>query len=463
MISLSSRLALSRLTTNRTGLDALAVLAFAITSWLALTVAGGTSMFISRAENPPQPFIEAHQASEMPNSATAMAQMYPALAAIACAILVIPILTLGGAAARLGASGRARRLAALRLIGMTGGEVILMSVIETLVLAAIGVVVGAVLWLVSLPAWSAIAFLGEAIHPAEMLMPAWVAASVVAVILLLAALSTVIGLQRVRISPLGVARRETTAALKWWRLAAFVVAGAVFYIVARGFELMTAALVGFLVMGGFIALLVLGINLVGPLVIQLVARPFARTKSPSRLLAMRRLISDPKGAWRNVSAVALLGVVAAFTLAMPQDMADAEPLLALQFGDVRTGAMITLAIGLVLAAASTLINQASATVDRAEQTIALTRMGTPRSVFARARVSQVMLPLVTTLLVSIPVGLLMSMPFMTPAAEVVNSTAAGIATVGGVILAGVALSLLAAWACGPIEDRILRADYRPND
>lgn len=460
MIALSSRLAMSRLTENRSGLDGLALIAFVVTSWLALTVAGGTWMFFTRGNNPPQAFLDAAAQTDTPLSPVALASMYPSLAVIACAILVVPILSLGGAAARLGASGRARRLASLRLIGMTGGEVILMSVIESLVLAALGFVIGAVLWAVSLPLWTAVGFMATPIEASEMVLPWWGIVGLALIILVLAALSTIIGLQRVRISPLGVARRESTRKLTLWRMIVAAVAVGLFYWFTRGFNIMGASIGVFIAMGAFLALVVATVNLVGPLVIQLAARPFAQTSNPGQLLAMRRLIADPKAAWRNVAAVALLGLIAAFTISVPRELSEGEAVFMIQFADIRTGAMITIAIGLVLAATSTLINQASATVDRADQTIALTRMGTQRHVFTQARIGQVLLPMMVTLAVSIPTGLVLALPMMTQMADLSVSS---FAMIIGVIVAGVVLAVGAALACSPIESRILATDYRPND
>ncbi|THJ68601.1 hypothetical protein E8P82_01450 [Arthrobacter echini] len=459
MIALSTRLALSRLRENRSGLDVLAVLAFAVTAWLALTVAGGTTMFVQRADDPPAVFRDAVTGFGF-GAPGELALGYVFLAAIACAVLVVPILGLGGAAARLGASGRSRRLSALRLIGMTGSEVVLMSVVESLVLAALGIIAGTMIWAVSLPGWTAVSFLGENLHAAEMLVPWWVAAGVIALILLLAALSTLLGLQRVRISPLGVARRETPPALKAWRVAALVLGIVAFVVVSRSFDVLNSDLGGFLIIGGFLAAVVFAVNLVGPWVIQLVARPLTRTKNPAALLAMRRLAAAPKAAWRNVSGLALLGLIAAFTVVMPKDLTDADPISAILLPDIRTGAMITLAIGLVLAATSTLINQASATVDRAQQTVALNRLGTPAAVLAGARLRQVLVPMATTLAVSIPAGLVLALPFLTQAADISYQN---IALLGGVLLTGVLLTVAAAAACGPIEKRILTTAYRRND
>lgn len=464
MLALSSRLAWSRLSTNRSGLDVLAVMAFAITNWLGLTVAGGTWMFVGRSQNPPTAFVEAAQMLPGERTAAEFAQTYPALASIACAILIIPILSLGGAAARLGAGGRARRLAALRLIGMAGAEVVLMSTVESLVLAGIGAVFGGILWSVALPAWGLIGFLGEPIDPSEMLMPWWVATGVIAVILVLAALSTVLGLSKVRISPLGVARRESGPALKWWRVIAVIASLIAFGFVSYRIDPVDAPLFGILIVCVFMVIVVGTLNLVGPFVVQTIARPLARTKRPSRLLAMRRLIADPRAAWRNVSAIALLGLITAFTVAMPQEPSEGtNELFMIQIQDIRTGALITMAIGLVLAATSTLINQASATVDRADQTVALTRMGTPRQVFSRARLAQVVMPMLATLGISIPMGLVLSTPYITQAASIAHDLVGTITILGGIIVADILVFVAAAYACGPIEDRILKADYRPND
>lgn len=459
MIALSTRLAISRLRENRSGLDLLAVLAFAVTAWLGLTVAGGAYMFVQRSIDPPVAFRDA-AADFGPVDPTELAQMYVFLAVIACAILIVPILGLGAAAARLGASGRSRRLSALRLIGMTGGEVVLMSVLESLVLAAIGVLAGTAVWAASLPGWGAVAFLGESIHVGEMVMPWWVAGGVIMLILVLAALSAFLGLQRVRISPLGVAHRETPSALKAWRAAVLVLGIAAFIVVSQSFNVMTSDFAGFLVVGGFLAVVVFAVNLVGPWVIQLAARPLIRTRKPAALLAMRRLVAAPKAAWRNVSGLALLGLVASFTIVMPKSLAESDPIMEIEVSDMRTGAMITLAIGLVLSATSTLINQASATVDRGQQTIALSRLGTPGRVFAGARLRQVLMPMATTLAVSIPAGLVLAIPFLTQAADL---SFGNIALLAGVLLAGVGLTMAAAAACGPIEARILSSDYRRND
>ena len=461
MIALSTRLALSRIKTNSSGLDLLAITAFAVTTMLALTVAGGTSMFVDRFDSPPQALFDMTSDNRYSYwSAEEFAQTYVFLAATACAILVVPIFGLGGGAARLGASGRARRLASLRLIGMTGGEVVLMSVIESVVLTLAGAALGTVLYLSSLPLWQFVSFHNESIATSEMIAPWWVIAAVIVFIVLLSALSTAIGLQRVVISPLGVARRETPKALQFWRVIAFIGAVAVFIVASRTFNLRESDALLIAAISGMLLLILFTVNLIGPWIIQLVARPFTRTSSPSTLLATRRLVAQPREAWRNISALAFIGFIAAFVSGMPKVPDD--PIYNLQITDVGTGATITLLIGLIVAATSTLINQASFTVDRADQTVALTRMGTPRRVLNRARHRQVLLPLIVTLGIVIPLGFL-TLYAMVATTPDFSMEMSGIPTLVGALAAGFVLCLAAASASQPIETKILTSDYRRND
>ncbi|MGO1510105.1 MAG: FtsX-like permease family protein [Actinomycetaceae bacterium] len=462
-LTLAPRLAVARMRGAKAGatLDVLAVVAFAVSSFLALTVVGGTWMFVTRWRETPQAVMDTLQlpAAEL----AGQLQMYVVLAAIACALLVLPVLGLGAAASRLGARGRSRRLASLRLIGMTGGEVVTMSVVETLVQAVLGTVVGGALWFLSLPLWQAVSFQGVPIGAGEMRVPLWLGAATVAAVLLLAALSTVVGLQRVRISPLGVAAQQVPARLKAWRLLAMVVAVAAFVALSQSFgEFITASeLVGYGVLLGMMLLVIGALNLVGPWVLQLVARPMAVTSSVPRLLAARRIVDDPRAAWRNVSAVALLGMVAAFATLMPtsQNAIGNEPADIALAGDLQTGVVITLAVGLVVAATSTLVNQASSVVDRTDESVAMDRAGTPREMFAATRRHQVLLPLVLTLAISIGVGVLLSVPFLAYS----SPGTTGILMVAVTVVVGLLLTLAAAEACRPLQSTVLSTTQRKND
>ena len=77
----------------------LTLIAFATSTGVLLTVLGGLGAFSAR-----------NGSGE-----------YVLLAQIATVILVVPVVTLGGAAARLAVARRDQRLAALRLVGATSG------------------------------------------------------------------------------------------------------------------------------------------------------------------------------------------------------------------------------------------------------------------------------------------------------------------------------------------------------
>lgn len=453
VLNLAPRLAMERIRATKGAgvLDAMAVLAFTVSSWLALTVTGGTWMFFQRWRiddvlTDPQ-WLD-------------IAPAYVGLAAFACALLVIPVLGLGGGAARLGARGRAHRLASLRLIGMTSGEVVKMSVIETLVQAVAGVVLGSVIFVASLPVWHLLEFQMQPIGAGEMLLPWWLWLAVAGAVLLLAVASTVLGLRRVTISPLGVARDQTPRRLKAWRLVTVVVLVLGFLVYSRFADL--ATLMGLVVVVALLSIVIGSINLVGPWLLQLVARPSARTARVPRLLAARRILDDPRGAWRNVSSVALLGFVAGFVVPMPITTtgATSDAYSEAFVRDVQTGVAITLAVGLVLAATATLITQASQVFDRAPESIALERMGVPASVHISVRRSLVLVPLAVALGTSVPLGLLLS-SLMATGTD--SSPAVGVSLLAATIAVGFLLSLAAAEACRPLQSGVLGEQRRRND
>src|SRR5690606_22997759 len=123
---------------------------------------------------------------------------------------------LGGAAARLSARRRDDRLATLRLLGATTATVARLTVLEAAAVAASGALVGVGGYLVLGPFVQLIPFRGERIGAAFWLAP-WVVACVVVAVTLLAALSAVVGLRQVSISPLGVRRRQDAPRAGWVR------------------------------------------------------------------------------------------------------------------------------------------------------------------------------------------------------------------------------------------------------
>ena len=251
---------------------------------------------------------------------TSQAVSYQLLTAVATVLLAVPLLVFGGAAARLTVARRDQRLAALRLIGATPRQVVAMTTAEAVLTGAAGAVVGAAAYGLSIPLISGIPLGGGAWYTSDLWVGVLPLLAVLAGVPLLVGVSALAGLRRVVVSPLGVARRQTPAAMRVVRVLVFLAILAGFAVAGkRG-----AAFFLFFLGASFLALAV-----IGPWVVGLLGRIVAGTaRSPQRLLAGRRLVDDPKSAWRTVSGVVLTGFVAGFLSLAPAISAhggDAHP------------------------------------------------------------------------------------------------------------------------------------------
>lgn len=372
-------------------IDLMAIAAFTVSSWLLYTVLAGLNVFVRRGDAPPATFLAA-----LGDGAALGAQSLPiwtTIAACAAILLLVPVLTLGAAAARMGALGRDRRLSTLRLLGVSGGQVVLLSTLETMLAALGGALLGLLIYLASLPAWAAISFQATPLSAAEMLLPAWALAAVAGAVVLLAGISSLGGLARLRISPLGVARRQPRPALRAWRFLVLPAAVIGWLMAAPMLTVASDFAVGVSIILVGLAMFMGVINLFGPWLLQFIGHLLARSGRPSRLIAGRRLLADPKGAWRSVSGLAFVGFTGGAMVSVP-DLAkyETDPLVGILAGDLRTGTYLTLAIAFVVAAASTLLNQASAVLDRRRELQRLANLGVPASLHNRTRLVEVIVP-----------------------------------------------------------------------
>lgn len=464
-LTMASNLAIARIRNARGNalLDVFAIIAFAVSSWLLLTTLGGVWMFYNRQDSLSDLLLE-HKGLD-PFFTDGLGTMYFFLAIVALGLLIIPLLGLGSAATRLGANGRARRLASLRLIGVSAAQVNLMTLVETLLQALVGFAIGLTIYLVTLPAWSTVKFTDIHLGGTEMLLPWWgfLGAFVLVVVITLA--STVIGLRRVSISPLGVSRRETPAALKHWRIIGLVVMIPVASYLMRNtnLESQIEQIIGIALawVGLFLA-----VSLAGPLFIQVASRPFARTGNPARLLGARRVIDEPRAAWRNISAISLMALIAsivvfALNMSMVGDP-DAQALTEIMLhrilsADIVKGVVIALGIALALGATSTLIQQAADVFDREDESRALVKMGFPPSTLLKARLWQVMPPLALMLTVTIGVGAMIG------GASQTTPRAENLFLLVAMIIAGVVLTFVSVLATAPIQSALLKENTRKND
>ena len=469
-ISFASQLATARLRMRQGAalLDSFAVTAFAVSSWLTLTTLGGVWMFWQRMPHVEKNIAHVLGDPEAIQYLKGLGAMYMALAFIALALLTVPLLSLGMAAARLGAQGRAKRLASLRLVGMTAWQVQKVSLIETLVQYVIGFAVGFVLYVGSLPGWQALSFQGKKIEMSEMLLPWWGVLVTIVFLAVLAALSTLLGLVRVSISPLGVARRFSPRALKLWRFVFLgaVVTAAIAIFMRINTHYLANTRDAILAIGAAMALVIVGVSIAGPLFIQLTARFGLLTSNGAKLLAARRVIDDPRAAWRNVNATALMGLVTAqivsggfFTISSPVDNTQ-RTLEEITRHDVTAGVFIVFAFTLVLGAVSTLIHQASDVFDRAPEQRALVNAGVALGVFSATRFRQVMWPYIVTTLFAVVIGVLPGLAYTIFGGHPISSDMKWLAIM---VTLGTLITLAAAALTIPIERRVLTIQARRND
>ena len=243
-------------------------------------------------------------------------RMYESLARVATVLVIVPLLVLAASAARLSVSRRDQRLAALRLIGATPGRVAAMTAAEALLTGAAGALLGAVGYAVLLPPVASLPLAGGAWYPADLWIGALPLPAVMAGVVALVVVSARAGLRQVVVGPLGVARRSRSRGASVVRAVVFVAVVAGYGWISKEYGSDDSlALYAF-------AAVFLALAVIGPWVVRLLGRIVtALAKRPATLLAGRRLLDDPKAAWRIVSGLTLAGFVAGFFALLTLDAA----------------------------------------------------------------------------------------------------------------------------------------------
>jgi hypothetical protein len=418
-------------------LIALPIIGFGVVTALLLTVIGGAQSFWAWTDD--------------------MAPVYQALAAIALVLLVVPLMSLGGAAARLSARRRDERLSTLRLLGVSPAGVTMSTVVESALLAGAGAVAGLLGYLASTPLIGLIPFRGEALgFSAVLLSPAIVGAVIVGV-LALAAISAMLGLRQVVISPLGVRMRTTVSKVHWIRAVIAVLVLAIAFGVISVFPSVAAFVATVAVLCGMFAAGLAVLNLVGPWVLRVTASgQLRRAERPERLLAARLVLDSPKAAWRQIGGVAMTSFIAVFagtgvSLLTVMGASDADAELAI---DMRTGLIITLVGSFLMVAASVGVNQASDVLDQQELHRSLHHLGMRLDTVDRARRRAIMSPLLITALGSSVCAGVLVLPLMGLA---VITAPASILTIAAVVALGIGIVWLTTRATRPLLARSFAA------
>ena len=349
----------------------LAIIAFAAATTIFLTVLGGVHGFIWRASadhtvacafdfgacRPDTVAAWKRQISD-PTSLAQFSTAYVALAVFACMLLVVPFVALAGSAARLAASRRDARLAALRLAGATTGQVVRLTALDAAGQALIGALIGIAGYCALMPAVMLIPFQEQRFTFEQLWVGPLALVITLAGVAILALISSLVTLRRVAITPLGVTSRTATALPSGTRMVLFVVVVVVAMIVFKNPAMLAQAgqAVMYGVIIGFMLLCFALVNLIGTWVITARAKAKAkRPKDAATMIAMRRILDNPKRAWRNVSGIALAVFIAGITsicgfFGSAAVVDDANDPFTVFIRDIGTGGILTLVFAAVLAA-----------------------------------------------------------------------------------------------------------------
>ncbi|MCS4484998.1 ABC transporter permease [Gleimia sp. 6138-11-ORH1] len=383
----------------------LTIIAIALPHAVLLAVISGVLMFQNRNAHPSNEFMETGP--------------HLALAFFAATLLIIPALSMGAAASRLGLTRKARTLATLRLIGITPAIARGAAVIDTLYQTTLGIILGSFLYLGTLPIWTLISFQAEPISPSEMWMGILPLLLAGLGMLILTGFSALIAMQQVAITPLGVIRQNNVSRINKWSLILAAIFFGSWFILAP-MTLQAGIAVGLTIIIFFLAGSIMLLNLLGVAAVTILGKIIARqAKSAEGVLAGRRLAANPKAVWRSFGALGFVSFIVGVTLPAFYSLysisakENVRPEELIILADISTGIILTMLISSVLAAMSTAMQQAIRALDSASQRKALEKMGAPRGYWLRSRRYEVGYPAVMIIGGATILGLAFSAPLMT--------------------------------------------------
>jgi hypothetical protein len=357
--------------------------------------------------------------------------------ATALIMLTIPVLLFVGQCARLGAPGRDRRLAAIRLAGATPGQGRLIAAVESGAATLLGTVLGLIVYLVGRRTFDAPDAQGLRPLPTDVL-PAWpVLAAIVFGLPLLAVLVASLLLRKVVVSPLGVVRHTRDRAPRPWPGLLIVLGVAVYaglsptlqYLDRHAVAVPSWSILAALFLGGLAA--AIGVATGAAWISYTVGRILGRfARRPATILAGRRLQLDPWAGSRSLAALltaVLFGagaswMTASFRLQQQlqaaqdkrmQELAGRPYIVANDQFYTRAMQLVGYAILVAgaIAAAGLAVAVITAIVDRRRSLAALTASGVPRSVLGRAVLWQSVVVAIPALVLAMATGLALGRGF----------------------------------------------------
>ncbi|MEE0654472.1 FtsX-like permease family protein [uncultured Bifidobacterium sp.] len=396
----------------------LAVIAFAAATAIFLTVLGGLHGFIWRA-SPDHTIACFADAAKCTSRAHVSdnAEFYVTLAMFACVLLIVPFTTLAGSAARLAATRRDERLATLRLVGATTAQVTRLTAFEAVSQAVLGALIGIVGYFAIMPLIMLLTFENRRFTFEQLWVGPLALVAAVVGVALLALVSALLTLRRVAITPLGVSARQSSSMPSGWRAVIFVVVLIGGFMMLNSLQMFANAdvIVVYAIVFGIIGGCFMLLNLIGSWVVSTVAKTRVRhPKNAAVMIGMRRILDNPKRAWRNVSGIALAVFIAGVTsvcgMLASGENADAESVMMMH--DISLGGTLTLVFAAVLAAVSSGIMQSASVYDQASEYHMLILEGTDARTLRSARFSEVLTPLNTVIIVAAGCSMFLMLPLI---------------------------------------------------
>lgn len=452
-------------TRTGTGLVTLvAIISLTVSSTIAYLVAGGTWMFYQRSLRPQDFHVVQETLANGPDDS--IMSIWVIMALFACAFLVPTIVSLTAQAAVLGASGREKRLATLRLIGLSSGDITRMTMLETAAQAAIGIVLGGFFSVLLAPIFSNMKFQDVYIQTSELILPWWGYLTVAVVVFVLAVTASVVGMQRVRVEPLGVSRKEMPPALKY-RSAILFVVFTVFTLIMVDRTSMSSGIAAMAIVAAVVSINVMLINWVAPFLLQVFYRMVSIMPGTSHFVASQRIAADAKTTWRRSASMAFFGVIAGYLVISPvgEDgltaMMSEEPGIFMMFRDLAMGGVLTLVFGFILSAMSVFLGLASQIFEQAHLSRSLHLMGVQRNFYFRTQVFETLGPVVIVSLIGFTFGVMLGSVMLGSGIADVNFPMR-LSMAGSILGIGWLFPLAAIAAVEPLRTRTLNVG-RNND
>ena len=452
-------------TRTGTGLVTLvAIISLTVSSTIAYLVAGGTWMFYQRSLRPQD--FHVVQYSLANGTDDSIMSIWVIMALFACAFLVPTIVSLTAQAAVLGASGREKRLATLRLIGLSSGDITRMTMLETAAQAAIGIVLGGFFSVLLAPIFSNMKFQDVYIQTSELILPWWGYLTVAVVVFVLAVTASVVGMQRVRVEPLGVSRKEMPPALKYRSVILFVIF-TVFTLIMVDRTSMSSGIAAMAIVAAVVSINVMLINWVAPFLLQVFYRMVSIMPGTSHFVASQRIAADAKTTWRRSASMAFFGVIAGYLVISPvgEDgltaMMSEEPGIFMMFRDLAMGGVLTLVFGFILSAMSVFLGLASQIFEQAHLSRSLHLMGVQRNFYFRTQVFETLGPVVIVSLIGFTFGVMLGSVMLSSGIADVNFPMR-LSMAGSILGIGWLFPLAAIAAVEPLRTRTLNVG-RNND